>query len=166
MKSRIGAFAVSATIVAFATYFVEILFDSAMSPRFIGRLMDCPVMTTLFSTVSWGCVMLRKTMFVGAAVLGLVVLVNSGTSQEKKPKTPLPAGFKSLNLTAAQEDKVREVTAQYKMRIDELTLKLKELQSERLRAQMAVLSEEQRQLYIKNKTGETAAKKKEDKKKE
>jgi hypothetical protein len=104
-------------------------------------------------------------MFVGAAVLGLVVLINSGISQEKKAKTPLPAGFKALNLTAAQEDKVREVTTQYKMRIDDLTLKLKELQAERLRAQMAVLSEEQRQLYIKNKTGETA-KKKEDKKKE
>jgi hypothetical protein len=109
--------------------------------------------------------MVRKIMFVGAAVLGLVVLVNSGTSQEKKAKSPLPAGFKALNLTAAQEDKVRDVNAQYKTRIDDLTMKLKELQAERLRAQMAVLSEEQRQLYIKNKTGEVA-KKKEEKKKE
>jgi hypothetical protein len=98
--------------------------------------------------------MLRKTVFAGAALLGLVVLVNSGTSQDKKAKTALPAGFKALNLSAAQEDKVREVTAQYKTRIDDLTLKLKELQAERLRAQMAVLSEEQRQLFIKNKTGE------------
>jgi TolA-binding protein len=110
--------------------------------------------------------MLKPSVFAGVVVLGLAVLVGSGASQEKKAKTPLPAGFKALNLTAAQEDKVREVTSEYKMRIDDLTKKLKELQAERLRAQMAVLTEEQRELYIKNKTGEVAKKKEEKKKKE
>ena len=109
--------------------------------------------------------MFRATTLFGAAILGLAVLIGSGTSQEKKAKSPLPAGFKALNLTSTQEDKVREVNFEYKTRIDDLTKKLKDLQAERLRAQMAVLTEEQRQLYIKNKTGEVA-KKKEEKKKE
>jgi hypothetical protein len=114
--------------------------------------------------------MLRSSMVCGILVLGLAVLVGAGASQEKKEKAALPAGFKALNLTASQDDKVRQVSADYKVKIDEMSKKLKELQAEKIRAELAVLTEEQRQLFIKNKTGEdakkkeAAAKKKEEKK--
>jgi len=111
--------------------------------------------------------MFRRSIFLGTAILSLAVLVGSGASQDKKGKSPLPTGFKALNLTPVQDEKVRQVSAEYQAKIEEATRKLKELQAERLRAQLAVLTEEQRQLYIKNKTGEEAKKKeakKEDKK--
>jgi sulfite reductase beta subunit-like hemoprotein len=109
--------------------------------------------------------MLRGSMLAG--ILGLALLVGTSESQEKKPKAKgqLPAGFKDLNLTAAQVEKVYEVQSQYKTQIDELKKKIKMLTADRTKAEFAVLTEEQKQLYFKNKTGEEA-KKKEEKKKE
>ena len=108
--------------------------------------------------------MMRGSMLLGSCVLGLAVLVGTSESQEKK-KANLPAGFKELKLTPTQEEKVREVSADYSAKIADLQKKLKELQAEKTRSELAVLTEEQRAQYIKNKTGE-AAKKKEEKKKE
>lgn len=110
--------------------------------------------------------MFRASILLGLCILFVALLVGTSASQEKK-KSPLPAGFKALKLTAAQEDKLREIDGQFKSRIDEASKKLKEIQAERTKAQFAVLTDEQKELYIKNKTGEEAKKKdakKEDKK--
>src|SRR5687768_9514114 len=108
--------------------------------------------------------MIRGSMLLGFCVLGLAFVVGTSESQEKK-KANLPPGFKELKLTATQDEKVREVSADFSAKIAELQKKLKELQSEKTRAELAVLTEEQRAQFIKNKIGE-AAKKKEEKKKD
>lgn len=103
--------------------------------------------------------MLRGSILLGLGILGLALLVGTSESQEKKKKGTLPAGFKDLKLTAAQEDKLREIASDFKSRIDEANKKVKELTSERTKAEFAVLTDEQKQQYIRNKTGEEAKKK-------
>src|SRR5262249_5477362 len=99
------------------------------------------------------------SMFLGLCLLGLALLVGTSESQEKKKKGNLPAGFKDLKLTPTQEEKLRDVAAEYKSKIDEASKKVKELVAERTKAEFAVLTEEQKAQYIKNKTGEEAKKK-------
>jgi len=103
--------------------------------------------------------MLRGSIVLGLGILGLALLVGTSESQEKKKKGTLPAGFKDLKLTASQEDKLREIAGEFKTKIDEANKKVKELTSERTKAEFAVLTDEQKQLYIRNKTGEEAKKK-------
>ena len=105
--------------------------------------------------------MFRVSMVFGFVILALALLVSTSESQEKKDKgkAPLPAGFKGLNLTPTQDEKVRSIGAEYKTKIDELNKKIKELGAEKLRAELAVLTEEQREQYVRNKTGEEAKKK-------
>lgn len=106
--------------------------------------------------------MIRGSMLLGFCVLGLALLVGTSESQEKK-KANLPPGFKELKLTATQDEKVREVSADYAAKIADLTKKLTELRAEKLRAELAVLTEEQRAQFIKNKTGGEGKKKTEKK---
>lgn len=103
--------------------------------------------------------MLRGSILLGLGILGLALLVGTSESQEKKKKGNLPAGFKDLKLTASQEDKLREIAGEFKTKIDEANKKVKELTSERTKAEFGVLTDEQKQLYIRNKTGEEAKKK-------
>jgi len=103
--------------------------------------------------------MLRGSIVLGFGILGLALLVGTSESQEKKKKGTLPAGFKDLKLTASQEDKLREIAGEFKTKIDEANKKVKELTSERTKAEFGVLTDEQKQLYIRNKTGEEAKKK-------
>lgn len=104
--------------------------------------------------------MLRGSMMFGLGILGLALLVGTSDSQEKKDKKAyLPPGFKSLNLTATQDEKLRQISSEYKAKIDEATKKVKQLQAERTKAEFSVLTDEQKELYIKNKTGEETKKK-------
>jgi hypothetical protein len=105
-------------------------------------------------------------MLLGLCILGLALLVGTSASQEKKDKVKgiLPPGWKDLNLSAAQKEKVYEINAQFKVKIDELQKQIKGLETERKKAQVAVLNEEQKELLAKITLGE-AKKKEEDKKK-
>jgi TolA-binding protein len=104
--------------------------------------------------------MCRGSLLLGLGVLGLALLVGTSESQEKKGKTKgqLPPGFKELNLTPTQTEKIYEVNKDYKAKIDELNKRINELKGEHTKAQFAVLTEEQRQQYFRNKTGEDAKK--------
>jgi hypothetical protein len=113
--------------------------------------------------------MFRGSMVCGALVLGLAVLIGAGASQEKKDKAKgqLPAGWKDLNLTAAQKEKVYEVNAQYKTKIDALNKQINELKSQQKKDQVAILTDEQKEQYTKALALEASTtKKKEEKKKE
>jgi|SRR5262245_137439 len=107
--------------------------------------------------------MLRGSLFLGLCFLGLALLVGTSESQEKKKKANLPAGFKDLKLTPTQEEKLRDIASEYKTKIDEANKKVKELVADRTKAEFAVLTDEQKQQFIKNKTGEETKKKDEKK---
>ena len=110
--------------------------------------------------------MFRGSMLFGVSILGLALLVGTSASQDKKDKAKgqLPPGWKDLELTAAQKEKVYEINAEYKVKIDELTKKVKELEQQRNKARVAVLTDTQKELLAKITLGET--KKKEEKKKD
>ena len=106
--------------------------------------------------------MFRRPMLFGLGILGLALLVGTSESQEKKTKGQLPPGWKDLNLTAAQKEKVYEINAEFKKKIDDLNKQIKTLQQEHKKAQVAVLTDEQKEQLQKIVIGET--KKKDDKK--
>jgi hypothetical protein len=104
--------------------------------------------------------MFRASMLLGLCILGLAFLVGTSDSQEKKEKKGyLPPGFKALSLTPTQDEKLRQLSTEYKMKIDEANKKVKQLNAEKTKAEFAVLTDEQKELYIRNKTGEEAKKK-------
>ena len=97
-------------------------------------------------------------------LLGLVLLVGSGSGGEKKEtkaKGMLPAGWKALNLTAEQKAAVYKVQADYKTRVMDLEKKINELKAEERKEMAKVLTAEQKSLLAKIATGEdtTAPKK-------
>jgi hypothetical protein len=113
--------------------------------------------------------MYRLSMVFGALLVGLAVLVSAGASQEKKDKAKgqLPPGFKDLNLSAAQTEKIYTVQGDYKKKIDDLNKQIGELKGQQKKAVVAVLTDEQKQKYTEYVLGEAAAakaKKKEEKK--
>src|SRR2546423_1056633 len=72
--------------------------------------------------------MLRRSMLVGLGILGLALLVGTSESQEKKDKKGyLPPGFKALALTPTQDETLRQINTDYKLKIDEATKKLNDL---------------------------------------
>ncbi|GEM_PF-6339518 len=104
--------------------------------------------------------MLRGSLLLGLCFLGLALLVSTSDSQEKKDKKGyLPPGFKALSLTVLQDEKLRQLNGEYKTKIDEANKKVKQLIAERTKAEFGVLNDEQKELFIKNKTGEEAKKK-------
>ena len=111
--------------------------------------------------------MLRGSMLFGLGILGLALLVGTSDSQEKKDKFKgqLPPGFKALDLTPAQTAKIYEVNAEFKTKIDDLNKKITELKGQQKKAQVAVLTDEQKQRYTQYLTGEEAKAKKKDEKK-
>lgn len=110
--------------------------------------------------------MFRGSMLLGFCILGVALLVGTSASQEKdKIKGQLPPGWKELKLSEAQKEKVYEVNAAFKAKIDALNKQIKMLESDRKKAQVAVLTDEQKELLAKIVLGDTK-KKEEDKKKE
>ena len=111
--------------------------------------------------------MFRSSMFLGSAILGLALMVSVGAAQDKKIKGQLPAGFKDLDLTAAQVEKIYSINAEYKTKLDALAKQVAELKSQQKKAQGAVLTDDQKSKYTAFLTGEAAkAKKKDEKKKD
>lgn len=111
--------------------------------------------------------MFRCSMLLGMIMLGLALLVGTSDSQEKKEKFKgqLPPGFKALDLTPAQTAKVYEINAEFKSKIDDLNKKITELKGQQKKAQVAVLTDEQKLKYTEYITGEESKAKKKDEKK-
>ena len=78
-----------------------------------------------------------KRSLTAVAVLAVGLLFGGLLSgDDKKPsrtKGTLPAGWKQLNLTAAQRDKIYSIQADYKKQIAALTKQLEDIKKKRLR---------------------------------
>lgn len=109
--------------------------------------------------------MQRLPVLFGVIIFSFAVLVGVGTSQEgkkddpKKAKGMLPAGFKDLGLTADQKGKIYSIQAEYKTKTAELEKKLKELRFMESQEIFKVLTDDQREKYLKAKGVETKDKK-------
>jgi hypothetical protein len=109
----------------------------------------------------------RLPVIFGLVTLGLALLVGAGGSQdakkdkdEKKVKGFLPAGFKDLALSAEQKAKVYGIQGEYKVKIAELDKKIKELKAQESQDVFKVLTDEQREKYLKAKGVDTKEKSK------
>ncbi len=86
----------------------------------------------------------------GGALLATLVVLSSDSvlSQDKKDKDKikgqLPTNWSKLDLSAAQKEKVYKITADYKAKIDKLNLEIKDLEAERNKERVAVLTAEQK----------------------
>ena len=114
----------------------------------------------------------RLPIIFGMVMLGLALLVSAGASQdakkeekkEEKKKEPgkskgmLPQGFKDLGLSKEQIGKVYSIQADYKVKHVELDKKIKELKSQESQEIFKVLSDEQREKYLKAKGVDTKEK--------
>lgn len=72
----------------------------------------------------------------------------SGTSQEKKAKGQLPAGWKNLGLSAEQKEKVYKIQGEYKPKITALEKQLLELREQEKAELLKVLTPEQKAKLI------------------
>ena len=113
----------------------------------------------------------RLCVLFGMITLAGALLVSAGATQEKKdkeepkkPKGMLPQGFKDLGLSADQKSKIYSLQTEYKTKIVELEKKVKDLKAEETAAVFKVLTDDQREKYLKAKGVET--KKDKDKEKE
>ena len=95
-------------------------------------------------------------------MLSLALLVGVGASQDakkdkdnKKVKGILPAGFKDLGLSKAQIEKVYTIQGDFRGKIAELQTKINELKKIETKEVFSVLTDEQREKYLKAKGVET-----------
>jgi hypothetical protein len=106
---------------------------------------------------------LKAACGVGVAVLAMAILVGSSDGQGKT-KGQLPQGWKDLGLTAAQKEKVYEINAKFKARLDQLDEQEKAIRAEMKAEQFKVLTDDQKEKLKKLVTGEAVPDKKDDKK--
>ena len=98
--------------------------------------------------------MLRGSVLAGVAILGLTLIVGTGVSQVTKRSGQLPAGWSKLNLSKEQKTKVYGVMADYKVKIQELEMKLEDLKAERLSKMVQVLTPDQKETLKRLTVGE------------
>jgi hypothetical protein len=117
--------------------------------------------------------MKRLPVIFGLVTICLVMLVGIGATQDtkkddKKAKGMLPPGFKDLNLSADQKSKVYTIQADYKAKIADLDKKIKDLRAQESQDVFKVLTDDQREKYLKSKgvdpKGKDGDKSKDDKK--
>ncbi len=115
--------------------------------------------------------MSRLPMVFGLGILGLALIVGGGASQDAKKdkddkgkvKGQLPPGFKDLGLSKDQVTKIYSIQSEFKSKIGELQTKINELKKTQNQEEFKVLTDEQRDKYLKAKGIET---KKDDAKKD
>jgi hypothetical protein len=97
-------------------------------------------------------------MIFGLGILGLALMVAGGATQEKKDKDDkgkvkgqLPPGFKDLGLSKDQVGKIYSIQADYKKKIGDLQTKIGELKKEQTHEEFKILTDEQRDKYLKSK---------------
>lgn len=81
------------------------------------------------------------------------------SSTDKKVKSPLPAGFKDLGLSAKQKDDMHKIISDYKVKIDALTKQIADLKKQESIEVFKLLTDEQRDKYLKSKGVEPKDKK-------
>jgi Spy/CpxP family protein refolding chaperone len=106
---------------------------------------------------------MRRSMLLGVALLGVALVVGSGTSQDKG-KTPtkgqLPAGWKKLGLSKEQTLKIYSVQSQYKTKIANLEEQIRDLREKQKTEMVQILTEEQKEKLRKSLLGEATKEKK------
>jgi Spy/CpxP family protein refolding chaperone len=114
---------------------------------------------------------MRWLVLLGVGFLGMALLVGNseGQGEAKKNKDgkvtgQLPQYWKGLNLTAAQKEKVYEVDAKYKAKLDALAAQEETLRTEQKAERYKILTEDQKAALQKIIAGEAPAKKAIDKK--
>ncbi len=115
--------------------------------------------------------MSRLSAFFGLGILGLALLVGVGASQDTKKepgkaKGILPPGFKDLELTLDQKAKIYSIQADFKAKLAELESKIKSLRKQENQDIFKVLSDDQREKYMKAKGLESTKSKEKEKEKE
>ncbi len=119
--------------------------------------------------------MLRLPALFGIVTLALALLVSAGGTQDAKKeggdkkappkiKGALPPGFKDLGLSKAQIEKIYAAQVEHRTKIAELQTKINELKKAENAEVFKVLTDDQREKYLKNKGVETKDKKGGDKK--
>ncbi len=112
--------------------------------------------------------MVRLSLSLCLGLASLALLVASGSGQDKKEtkvKGTLPPGWKALNLSAEQKDKVYGLRADFKAKIIKLEEQIKDLKSQEKAELFKVLSDEQKTLLRKLALGEDGKEKKSEEKK-
>lgn len=113
--------------------------------------------------------MLRLPALFGLVTLAFALLVSAGATQDAKKeekkappkiKGALPPGFKDLGLSKAQIEKIYAAQIEHRTKIAELQSKINELKKAENAEVFKLLTEEQREKYLKNKGVETKDKKK------
>jgi hypothetical protein len=107
--------------------------------------------------------MVRTSALVGMAVLGLAILVGTGTSQDAKKdpvktKAYLPPGWKALGLTKEQSLEVSKIHGNYKTKIKALEDQIMEAKSQERQEMVKLLTVDQKDKLQKLVIGEDVAK--------
>jgi hypothetical protein len=112
-----------------------------------------------------GVCFMRGLVLFAVGFLGLILLVGNseGQGEPKKGKDgkvtgQLPQNWKELNLTAAQKEKVYEVNAKFKARLDALAEQEKAIKAEQKAEQYKILTADQKEMLQKIITGEAPRK--------
>lgn len=107
---------------------------------------------------------MRWTMLLGLGILGIAFLVGTsdGGGEAKKNKDGkttgyLPFGWKALNLSAAQKEKIYELQAKYKSKLDGLKDEEMKLKNEEKADLAKILTDEQKEQLKKLVVGEGIA---------
>lgn len=113
--------------------------------------------------------MLRLPLCLGLGILGLTLIVGSGTSQDKKDtpkgaKGMLPPGWKDLELTKEQVLQIYGVQEKFKAKIKALEEQIKTLRAQEKQEMVKVLTPAQKAALVKLTTGEGTSDKKTEKK--
>jgi hypothetical protein len=103
--------------------------------------------------------MKRLPVLFGLMALVMAVLVSAGATQDTKKedkkevkfKPALPAGFKGLGLSKDQIQKIYTVQKEYHAKIVDLQAKLDEMKDARSKEEFKVLTDDQREKYLKSK---------------
>ncbi|HZZ78448.1 MAG TPA: hypothetical protein VFE62_08005 [Gemmataceae bacterium] len=111
--------------------------------------------------------MSRMSVVFGLGFLTLALIVGGGASQDAKKdkdekakvKGQLPAGFKDLGLSKAQIQEIYTLQTNYKKKIADLQAKIAELKKEQNQEEFKVLTDAQREKYLKAKGIEVKEKK-------
>jgi hypothetical protein len=100
--------------------------------------------------------MSRLSVIFGSVILVVAFLVGSSVSQDGKKEGPkirgmLPPGFKALNLSKAQVEKIYSIQITQRTKIADLNAQIADLKDKESREVFMVLTEAQRNQYLKSK---------------
>ncbi len=105
--------------------------------------------------------MSRLPMIFGLGIVSLALVVGGGVSQDAKKdkdgkvKGQLPPGFKDLDLSKEQVGKIYAIQAEYKKKISDLQTKINDLKKTQNQEEFRVLTDDQRDKYLKAKGFDT-----------